>query len=48
MNAQVELIWNGKNARLALIEGTVGEQAIDISRVLVDDLRKHVPAAATA
>jgi citrate synthase len=33
MNAQAELIWNGKNARLPLIEGTAGEQAIGISRL---------------
>jgi citrate synthase len=33
MNAQAELTWNGKNARLPLIEGTAGEQAIDISRL---------------
>ena len=33
MNAQAELLWNGKNARLPLIEGTPGEQAIDISRL---------------
>ena len=33
MNEQAELIWNGKNVRLPLIEGTAGEQALDISRL---------------
>src|ERR1700738_274128 len=33
MNAQAELTWNGKNAKLPLVKGTAGEQAIDISRL---------------
>src|SRR6476469_7662033 len=33
MNAQAELIWNGRNARLPLIEDTAGDQAIDIGKL---------------
>jgi citrate synthase len=33
MNEHAELIWNGHNAKLPLIEGTAGERAIDISKL---------------
>jgi citrate synthase len=33
MNGHAELSWNGKKAILPLVEGTAGEQAIDISKL---------------